>query len=354
MSKKVTTSEFVQKAAEIHGVVYDYSMVEYVNSKIKVTIICSDHGKFFQTPNDHLSGHGCPKCMNRSQKRLGIILPDACSKCGGTILPFMMRNPPICKKCYVRPTGICSICGETGRIEKRLEDDTTICYKCYKVPSEKCSDCGRIKPVYKRETDGRVICNLCFQKTYSTPEALCAMCGEIKPAYQRRVDDSVICRLCYNRNYQLPVEKCSRCQKQRKVFRRLESGLPLCKSCNNAVRCQTDEAFRVRELIRRRVKDAFRKYSRIGKIQPSRKYGIDYQAIFAHLGPCPGNRDAFHIDHIVPLALFDFDDPRQVAAAFAPENHQWLLVANNLSKSARCDPQKASDYFTAHGLHRKR
>jgi hypothetical protein len=91
----------------------------------------------------------------------------------------------------------------------------------------------------------------------------------------------------------------------------------------------------------------------MGKIQPSRKYGIDYQAIFAHLGPCPGERNAFHIDHIIPLVLFDFDDPKQVAAAFAPENHQWLSVDANLSKNAKCDPQKASDYFAAHGLHRK-
>jgi len=27
-----------------------------------MSIICPKHGNFWQTPHDHLSGHGCPKC----------------------------------------------------------------------------------------------------------------------------------------------------------------------------------------------------------------------------------------------------------------------------------------------------
>lgn len=277
-------------------------------------------------------------------------MSKCCHKCEGT--PLVVREPPTCRRCYVRPTGICSICGEIRRIEERLEDGTIICRKCYKVPLEKCSSCGRLQSVYKREINGSAICHSCFQKTYSAPEALCILCGEAKSVYQR-LTDGPICRLCYNRNYQLPMEECSRCHKQKGVFRRLESRMPLCKSCTNVVRCQTDEAFRVRELIRRRVKDAFRKYSTVGKIQPSKKYGIDYQAIFEHIGPCPGDREAFHIDHIIPLMLFDFDNPKQVEAAFAPENHQWLLINANLSKSAKYDPKQVEDYFKLHNIYRK-
>ena len=57
-----TTDEFIAKAKKIHGDKYDYSKVEYVNRKTKVCIICSKHGEFWQTPNHHLSGCGCPKC----------------------------------------------------------------------------------------------------------------------------------------------------------------------------------------------------------------------------------------------------------------------------------------------------
>ena len=56
------TNEFINKAKEIHKDKYDYSKVEYVNNKIKVCIICPEHGEFFQSPDNHLRGQGCPKC----------------------------------------------------------------------------------------------------------------------------------------------------------------------------------------------------------------------------------------------------------------------------------------------------
>lgn len=68
-TKKTTTEEFIKKAHKIHGNRYDYSKVEYVNQDTKVCIIChsknkfgKEHGEFWQTPNKHLQGHGCPNC----------------------------------------------------------------------------------------------------------------------------------------------------------------------------------------------------------------------------------------------------------------------------------------------------
>jgi hypothetical protein len=55
-------SDFITKARKVHGDKYNYSKVEYVKSNIKVCIICSEHGEFWQTPTAHLSGQGCPKC----------------------------------------------------------------------------------------------------------------------------------------------------------------------------------------------------------------------------------------------------------------------------------------------------
>ena len=57
------TTEFINKAKEIHGDKYDYSKVEYVKAMKKVIITCKEHGDFEQTPNGHLSkGSGCRKC----------------------------------------------------------------------------------------------------------------------------------------------------------------------------------------------------------------------------------------------------------------------------------------------------
>lgn len=53
---------FIEKAVEIHGGKFDYSKVEYTGSHNKITIICSEHGEFYQKPTNHLSGNGCKKC----------------------------------------------------------------------------------------------------------------------------------------------------------------------------------------------------------------------------------------------------------------------------------------------------
>lgn len=59
---KKTTKCFIEEAQVIHGNKYDYSKAKYINNQIKVEIICPDHGEFWQTPNNHLRGSGCPKC----------------------------------------------------------------------------------------------------------------------------------------------------------------------------------------------------------------------------------------------------------------------------------------------------
>ena len=57
-----STSQFINKAIKIHGSKFDYSKVEYVGSHTKVCIICLEHGEFYQSPTNHLSGNGCPRC----------------------------------------------------------------------------------------------------------------------------------------------------------------------------------------------------------------------------------------------------------------------------------------------------
>ena len=63
-NKKETNSSFIEKAKLVHGDKYDYSLVNYVNNKTKVKIICSVHGVFEQIPNAHLNDQGCPKCRS--------------------------------------------------------------------------------------------------------------------------------------------------------------------------------------------------------------------------------------------------------------------------------------------------
>ncbi len=57
--------DFIEKSKKFHGDRYDYSLVNYINNREKVKIICKKHGEFLQKPNNHLDGkQGCPKCKN--------------------------------------------------------------------------------------------------------------------------------------------------------------------------------------------------------------------------------------------------------------------------------------------------
>lgn len=60
--KKRTNETFIRDANRKHDSKYDYSKVNYINNRTKVCIICPVHGEFYQTPNSHLNGCGCPKC----------------------------------------------------------------------------------------------------------------------------------------------------------------------------------------------------------------------------------------------------------------------------------------------------
>jgi Zn finger protein HypA/HybF involved in hydrogenase expression/very-short-patch-repair endonuclease len=65
MSARKTTAQFIEDAVKVHGERYDYSLVEYTNSEVKVKVLCSEHGVFKQRPADHLrkgSPNGCPSC----------------------------------------------------------------------------------------------------------------------------------------------------------------------------------------------------------------------------------------------------------------------------------------------------
>lgn len=63
---------FEEKAISRHGHLYDYSEVRLTNNKEKVEIICGKHGAFFQAPDHHIRGRGCPSCAIENRKRIEV------------------------------------------------------------------------------------------------------------------------------------------------------------------------------------------------------------------------------------------------------------------------------------------
>ena len=105
-----TTEEWITSAREVHGGKYDYSKVVYVGSKVKVYIICPEHGEFEQRPNDHLNGSACPKCSKCIPTKEEWIA--AARKKHGNKYDYS-------KVKYVNnSTKLCIICPEHGEFEQ--------------------------------------------------------------------------------------------------------------------------------------------------------------------------------------------------------------------------------------------
>ena len=102
---------FIEKARQIHNDKYDYSKVNYVNSRTKVCIICPTHGEFWQTPHNHLKGYGCAECGKEKSHLSKMTTED-----------FIVKSKEIhgnkydySKACYKTcDTKVCIICPEHG------------------------------------------------------------------------------------------------------------------------------------------------------------------------------------------------------------------------------------------------
>lgn len=76
-TRRSTKQQFIQQAKIIHNNLYDYSAVVYKNNHTSITIICSTHGRFVQTPNNHLSKkHQCPQCSSSNTSILENLWID--------------------------------------------------------------------------------------------------------------------------------------------------------------------------------------------------------------------------------------------------------------------------------------
>jgi len=73
-----TINDFIKKSKIAHGEKYDYSLVNWVNSRTNVIIICNKHGQFEQNPQSHWAGYGCRHCGYKTlRKSIFKFIEDA-------------------------------------------------------------------------------------------------------------------------------------------------------------------------------------------------------------------------------------------------------------------------------------
>lgn len=105
---------------------------------------------------------------------------------------------------------------------------------------------------------------------------------------------------------------------------------------------RNDPCERFKQNLRRRLLQAFKLYSKNGKTKVCSEYGIDFKAIYDKIGQKPeGN---YHLDHIIPLSVFDLDNPEHVRLAHLPENLRWLDATENISKNDTIDIQLICEF----------
>ena len=76
-SHNKTTEQFIEKAKQVHGDLYDYSETVYTKRGNDITIICKTHGPFTQKAGNHLCGAGCKECLNsRLEEKIRVLLQN--------------------------------------------------------------------------------------------------------------------------------------------------------------------------------------------------------------------------------------------------------------------------------------
>ena len=75
VGKNKSTEDWIVEAKQKHGEKYSYSKVNYKKCDAKVCISCFEHGDFWQVAQYHLSGNGCPACkQSKLEKEVSSIL----------------------------------------------------------------------------------------------------------------------------------------------------------------------------------------------------------------------------------------------------------------------------------------
>lgn len=102
-------------------------------------------------------------------------------------------------------------------------------------------------------------------------------------------------------------------------------------------RFKQDNEFAIKIRLASCLYSALKRFTKLGKITSSIKYGIDYGAIIEHLKPFPKDISNYHIDHIKPLCSFNLNKKEEVKMAFDKGNLQWLLAKENRIKNGKVE-----------------
>lgn len=94
--------------------------------------------------------------------------------------------------------------------------------------------------------------------------------------------------------------------------------------------------------LRSLIRLSFKNYSENGKLYSIEKYGLNMEKIYNSVGPRPNDGDKWDLDHIIPVSLFNHDNPEEVKLCWSEHNLRWLKSSDNRKKGDlfHLDPDK--------------
>lgn len=198
--KRLTTEEFIEKARKVHGDKYGYDEVEYKNYETKVKIYCRSCKKYFwQSPHDHLKGHGCRNCfiLIKSSATEGFIVKAKLihgEKYGYNEVNYTKRTQKIkifCNICkqyfwqtpfhHLKGCG-CPNCGKVSSANHRKDTTEKFVEKARKIHGDKYD---YDKVIYHNSrTKVEIFCKSCGKYFYQFPSNHlsgrgCPDCGNV-------------------------------------------------------------------------------------------------------------------------------------------------------------------------------
>lgn len=120
-TQSMPQEQFIEKCLEVHGSLYDLSLVDYKNSSAQITVVCRKHGKFSCRAGNFIHRKsGCPKCSyerngERSRHTLEAYLPRFEEAHGNT---YTYNGVTV----RGRTTYVNAVCGHHGGFEQTAQD----------------------------------------------------------------------------------------------------------------------------------------------------------------------------------------------------------------------------------------
>lgn len=194
------SQQIIAKFQQVHGDKFGYSNVTYTNAKTKVIVTCQEHGDFLVTPNNHLTGYGCPKCCGRGftpTEQLENFIKDG-HRIHNNKYDYSLVN--ITDK---QLTIICPIHGNFKQLRRAHITNKSGCPECGKLTAHAKNRLPKdefIKKANETHNNRYTYDNVVYQGAHKKVNITCPTHGDFSITPANHWSNGVGCPSCFNSN----------------------------------------------------------------------------------------------------------------------------------------------------------